>query len=118
VSGVELAKSSLGNLGYHWWYYINFFHSKIPANESIIIGSAFAVILASFPETQLAIVTAKAAAEDSLAKIGQRKSSLDAAKEIYFIASIALKILFTEQIVAFLVVFRRLAYGHSFLLSW
>ena len=83
---------------------------------SIIIGGAFAVVLALLPETQPSVVIAKAAAGDPLAeKIRQRKSSLDAAKEIYFIASEALKILFTEPIVAFLGVFTGFAYGLLFL---
>jgi len=100
----------VGNLEYHWWYY-NFFHSKTLVHESIVIGSTFAVILAIFPESQL-IVIAKATTEDSLAqKIGQRKNSLDAAKEMYFIASTVMKILFTKKIVAFLSLFNRLAYG-------
>ena len=86
------------------------------ANYSIIIGGAFAVVLALLPETQPTVVIAKAAAGDPLAdKIRQRKSSLDAAKEIYFIASEALKILFTEPIVAFLGVFNGFAYGLLFL---
>jgi len=85
-------------------------------NFSIIIGCAFAVVLALLPETQPSVVIANAAAGDPLAdKIRQRKSSLDAAKEMYFIASEALKILFTEPIVAFLGVFNGFAYGLLFL---
>lgn len=93
------------NLGYHWWYYIN-----------IIISGAFAVVLALLPETQPTVVILKAAADDPLAeKIRQRKNNLDAAKEMYFIASEALKILFTEPIVTFLGVFSGFTYGLLFL---
>jgi hypothetical protein len=94
--------------------------SSIPAiskpNLSVIIGGAFAVILALLPETQPTVVIARAAAGDPLAeKIRERKSSLNVAKEIYFIASEALKILFTEPIVAFLGIFNGFAYGLLFL---
>ena len=74
------------------------------------------MVLALLPETQPTVVIARAAAGDPLAdKIRQRKSSLDAAKEMYFIASEALKILFTEPIVAFIGVFNGFAYGLLFL---
>jgi hypothetical protein len=74
------------------------------------------VVLALLPETQPSVVIAKAAAGDPLAdKIRARKSNLDVAKEIYFIASTALKILFTEPIVAFLGIFNGFAYGLLFL---
>ena len=90
--------------------------SRECANFSIIIGVAFAVVLACLPETQPSVVIARAAAGDPLAeKIRQRKGSLDAAKEMYFIASNALKILFTEPIVAFIGVFNGFAYGLLFL---
>jgi len=76
----------------------------------------FAVILALLPETQPSVVIAKASAGDPLAeKIRSRKKSLNVAKEIYFVASEALKILFTEPIVAFLGVFNGFAYGLLFL---
>jgi hypothetical protein len=72
--------------------------------------------LALLPETQPSVVIAKAAAGDPLAdKIRARKGKLDVAKEIYFIASTALKILFTEPIVAFLGIFNGFAYGLLFL---
>jgi hypothetical protein len=68
------------------------------------------------PETQPTVVILKAAAGDHLAeKIRQRKNSLDTAKEMYFIASEALKILFTEPIVTFLGVFSGFTYGLLFL---
>ena len=103
--GSPIGEIAAENLGYHWWYYIN-----------IIIGSAFTVVLALLPETQPTVVILKAAASDPLAeKIRQRKNSLDTAKEIYFIASEALKILFTEPIVAFLGVFSGFTYGLLFL---
>jgi hypothetical protein len=73
--------------------------------------------LALLPETQPTVVIAKkAAAGDPLAdKIRERKKHLNVAKEIYFVASEALKILFTEPIVAFLGVFNGFAYGLLFL---
>jgi MFS family permease len=103
--GSPIGEAVAENLSFNWWYYIN-----------IIIGVGFAIILALLPETQPSVVIAKAAEGDPLAdKIRQRKSSLDAAKEMYFIASEALKILFTEPIVAFLGVFNGFAYGLLFL---
>ena len=103
--GSPIGEAVAKNLGYHWWYYIN-----------IIIGGAFAVLLAILPETQPTVVILKAAAGDPLAeKIRHRKNSFDAAKEMYFVASEALKILFTEPIVAFLGVFNGFGYGLIFL---
>jgi hypothetical protein len=86
--------------------------------RSVIIGGAFAIILALLPETQPTVVIEKAAAGagDPLAlKIRERKKSLNVGKEIAFIALEALKILFTEPIVAFLGVFNGFAYGLLFL---
>jgi len=58
----------------------------------------------------------KASGNDPLAeKIRARKSNFNVAKEVYFVASEALKILFTEPIVAFLGIFNGFAYGLMFL---
>lgn len=58
----------------------------------------------------------KASSDDPLAeKIRAKKSNLNIAKEVYFVASEALKILFTEPIVAFLGIFNGFAYGLMFL---
>jgi hypothetical protein len=86
------------------------------ADNSIIIAGAFAIILAFLPETQPTVVIAKASLGDALAdKIRARKQGLAVAREIYFVASTALKILFTEPIVAFLGIFNGFAYGLLFL---
>lgn len=115
--GSPIGEAVAENLSFRWWYYIKYSPVTSALNNfSIIIGGAFAVVLALLPETQPTVVIAKAAAGDPLAdKIRQRKGSLDAAKEMYFIASEALKILFTEPIVAFLGVFNGFAYGLLFL---
>lgn len=103
--GSPIGEAVAENLGYQWWYYIN-----------IIIGTAFAIILALLPETQPTVVIMRASAGDPLAeKIRARKNNLNVAKEVYFVASEALKILFTEPIVAFLGVFNGFAYGLLFL---
>ena len=58
----------------------------------------------------------RASSGDPLAeKIRVTKKNLNVAKEVYFVASEALKILFTEPIVAFLGVFNGFAYGLMFL---
>jgi hypothetical protein len=68
------------------------------------------------PETQPTVVIGRAAAGDPLGdKIKERQKHLNVGKEIYFIASGAIKILFTEPIVAFLGVFNGFAYGLLFL---
>lgn len=103
--GSPIGEAVAENLGYQWWYYIN-----------IIIGGAFAVILALLPETQPLQVIVKASAGDPLAeKIRQKKKKLDIAKEMWFVTSEAIKIFFTEPIVAFLGIFNGFAYGLLFL---
>ena len=58
----------------------------------------------------------KASGNDPLAeKIRAKKRNLNVAKEVYFVASEALKILFTEPIVAYLGIFNGFAYGLMFL---
>ena len=85
-------------------------------NKSIIVAGVFAVILALLPETQPTVVIARAAAGDPLAdKIRAKKDSLAVAKEVYFVASEAIKILLTEPIVTFLGIFNGFAYGLLFL---
>ena len=85
-------------------------------NGSIIFGTAFAIILALLPETQPTVVIMRASEGDPLAdKIRATKSHLNVAKEVYFVTSQALKILFTEPIVAFLGIFNGFAYGLMFL---
>lgn len=117
--GSPIGEAVAENLTFHWWYWIKFVPShtfRDSIDDSVIIGGAFAVVLALLPETQPTVVIAKAAAGDPLAeKIRARKSHYDVAKEIYFIASTALKILFTEPIVAFLGIFNGFAYGLLFL---
>jgi MFS family permease len=104
--GSPIGEAVAENLSYHWWYYIN-----------IIIGGAFAFILACLPETQPSVVIAKASPPgDPLGeKIRERKKNLNVAKEMMFVTGEALKIFFTEPIVAFLGIFNGFAYGLLFL---
>ena len=104
--GSPIGEAVAENLGYHWWYYIN-----------IIIAGTFAIILALLPETQPSVVIVRASAPgDPLAeKIRQRRKGLNVAKEMWFVTSEAIKIFFTEPIVAFLGIFNGFAYGLLFL---
>ena len=104
--GSPIGEAVAENLGYHWWYYIN-----------TIIAGVFAIILALLPETQSSVVIVRASAPgDPLAeKIRQRRKGINVAKEMWFVTSEAIKIFFTEPIVAFLGIFNGFAYGLLFL---
>lgn len=97
------------NMGWRWIFYIN-----------IIIGGVFAFCLCFMPETLPRIVIAKAvkrrgSVDQAELDIALGSSKLSAAREIRFVATMALRIMFTEPIVISLGLYNGFAYGLLFL---
>ncbi|KAL9121227.1 MAG: hypothetical protein Q9187_002211 [Circinaria calcarea] len=94
-------------LGLPWIFWIN-----------SIIGAGFAVFMCLIPETLPRIVTTKIARrEDSISseEAAIIETKVDVVKELQFVATMALKIMVTEPIVAFLGIYNGFAYGLLFL---
>ena len=85
---------------------------------SVIIGAAFAAIMSFIPETLPRIVIAREARKaHSLSpdEVIITESKIHVLQEIRFITTMALKIMVTEPIVAFLAIYNGFAYGLLFL---
>lgn len=85
--------------------------------DSIIIGGAFAIILCFIPETLPRLVIAKAVkrgvADDSEAQIAEAK--VNVFNELKFVATMTIRIMFTQPIVVLLGLYNGFAYGLLFL---
>ncbi|KAK3936569.1 vitamin b6 transporter bsu1 [Diplogelasinospora grovesii] len=98
------------NLGLRWIFYIN-----------IIIGGGFALMMCFVPETLPRVVIRNAALQGQvpapIVEEEEQKGSkrLDVLKQMRFVLTMALRIMVTEPIVAFLGVFNGFAYGLLFL---
>lgn len=97
------------NMGLDWVFWLN-----------VIIGGAFAVVLAILPETLPRLVIAKSlgasnrtAVEKARAKLLARR--IDVSREIRFICTMTLRIMLTEPIVTFFGIYNGYAYGLLFL---
>ncbi|EXJ70377.1 uncharacterized protein A1O5_06445 [Cladophialophora psammophila CBS 110553] len=97
------------SLGWRWIFYIN-----------IIIGGAFAFFLCFIPETLPRIVIARAvkrrgSVDQNALEIAMGSSKLSVMREVKFVATMALRIMFTEPIVISLGLYNGFAYGLLFL---
>ncbi|OAP56305.1 hypothetical protein AYL99_09484 [Fonsecaea erecta] len=97
------------SLGWRWIFYIN-----------IIIGGAFAFGMCFIPETLPRIVIARAvkrrgSVDQTELDIAMGSSKLSAVRELKFVATMALRIMFTEPIVISLGLYNGFAYGLLFL---
>ncbi|OAG34800.1 hypothetical protein AYO21_11014 [Fonsecaea monophora] len=97
------------SLGWRWIFYIN-----------IIIGGAFAVLLCFIPETLPRLVIARAvkrrgSVDQNAVDIALGSSRLSVVRELKFVATMALRIMFTEPIVISLGLYNGFAYGLLFL---
>jgi multidrug resistance protein len=97
------------SLGWRWIFYIN-----------IIIGGAFALLLCFMPETLPRIVIAKAvkrrgSVDQNELDIALGSSKLSALRQLRFVSTMTLKIMFTEPIVISLGLYNGFAYGLLFL---
>jgi MFS family permease len=122
--GSPIGEAVAQHLGFAWWYwlkcelYSNFVERILIIWISVIIGGAFIVVLALLPETQPSVVIAKSDGtyDDPLAeRIRRERKELNVGSEIYFTSTTALKILFTEPIVASLGIYNGFAFGLLFL---
>lgn len=98
-----------GSLGWRWIFYIN-----------IIIGGAFAFLLCFMPETLPRIVIARAvkrrgSVDQVELDVAIGSSKLSVAREVRFVATMALRIMVTEPIVISLGLYNGFAYGLLFL---
>lgn len=92
------------NMGMNWLFWIN-----------VIIGGAFALALCFLPETLPAIVIGGKYGKDVIQALGAKKSASEAIKQIYFVSTMAFKILLIEPIVLSLAILNGFAYGLLFL---
>ena len=96
-------------MGWRWIFYIN-----------IIIGGVFAFALCFVPETLPRIVIARAvkrrgSMDQNELDIALGSSKLSVVRELKFVATMALRIMFTEPIVISLGLYNGFAYGLLFL---
>jgi MFS family permease len=97
------------SMGWRWIFYIN-----------IIIGGVFALILCFLPETLPRLVIARAvkrrgSVDQNAVDIALGSSRLSLARELRFVATMALRIMTTEPIVISLGLYNGFAYGLLFL---
>lgn len=95
------------SMGRPWIFWIN-----------VIIGGAFALVMCFIPETLPRVVIRRAARRQEI--LGTESNTMitlriDFFREMVFVVTMALRILFTEPIVLFLGVFNGFAYGLLFL---
>ena len=86
--------------------------------RSVIIGGVFAFGMCFVPETLPRIVIKKAVQTYEVTdeeEIGIAQERVNVAREIRFVTTMALRIMFTEPIVAFLAIYNGFAYGLLFL---
>lgn len=92
------------NMGMNWLFWIN-----------VIIAGVFAGALCFVPETLPAIVIGGKYGKDVIEALGARKSASETIKQIYFVSTMAFKILFMEPIIMSLATLNGFAYGLLFL---
>ncbi|ROV89811.1 hypothetical protein VSDG_08567 [Cytospora chrysosperma] len=95
------------NMGLPWIFWIN-----------VIIGAAFAIGMCFLPETLPRIVISNAVKKHQAEhpeEVAITEEKMDVLKEIRFISTMALRIMFTEPIVIFLGMYNGFAYGLLFL---
>ncbi|ORY61648.1 vitamin b6 transporter bsu1 [Pseudomassariella vexata] len=94
-------------MGLPWIFWIN-----------VIIGGSFAIILIFIPETLPAIVIRNAVRKqqvDETEELAVLEEKISVLREIRFVSTMALRIMFTEPIVTFLGIYNGFAYGLLFL---
>ncbi|KAJ9144142.1 Vitamin b6 transporter bsu1 [Pleurostoma richardsiae] len=95
------------NMGLNWIFWIN-----------VIIGGAFAFVMCFVPETLPRIVIKEAVRKHQVTdpeEIGIAEERIDVLREMRFVTTMAIRIMFTEPIVAFLAIYNGFAYGLLFL---
>ncbi|KAI9837945.1 MAG: hypothetical protein M1837_002653 [Sclerophora amabilis] len=95
------------NMGIPWVFWIN-----------VIFGGFFALVMCFLPETLPRFVISRAGRQDNTtdpSRIALMDAKINVSQRLRFVATMALRILATEPIVAFLACYNGFAYGLTFL---